>query len=68
MEEMEFLGMQRPPKTESEKLAENDPIQIMEGTQETRRQYREQIMAEFEADRKVMEEEIRAVEEADIID
>jgi hypothetical protein len=30
MDEMEFLGMQRPPKSEDEKKADNDPIQIME--------------------------------------
>ena len=41
MEEMQFLGMMRPPKTAEEINDPNDPIKVKEKTEKDRKEMRE---------------------------
>lgn len=67
-EEMEFLGMTRRPATAKELKDPENPLRLRERIMSARRQERDARMYEFEAQKVLMEEEIKEAEEDDIIE
>ena len=62
------MGMTRRPQTAKEIKDPNNPLRMRERVMRSRREMRNQLLVEFEEEKKAMKEEIAENESADIIE